>query len=223
MRRIRERQYGSCGLLRPEFILCAVDQASYVLVVLDDDEQGHGHLCGDEERRPAAADKEPRKDRKAGRAQHGAQGYVAAQSQHNEKQADCGERRPWRGDEEDAETRGHALAAFELEPHGKHVADDGTQRSQRLGVARRHAGGERCPNERADPHRGAALQHVKSKCRHAKAFGAGADHICGADVAAAHGADVLVTKDANQDVSEGNRSEQIRNGRNGNNGERHNG
>jgi hypothetical protein len=75
------------------------------------------------------------------------------------------------------------------------------------------AGHEPRAERPAQPDRGAALEHVEKKRDDAQAFAAGAQHVGGADVAAAHRADVLAAEDAHQQVSRGDGPEQIRGNR----------
>ena len=74
----------------------------------------------------------------------------------------------------------------------------------------------------AQPDRGATFQHIEKKRDDAQAHAAEAQHIGGANVAAAHRANVLTAEDAHQQVSHGDRPEKIRGNRNGNAGKDHN-
>ena len=65
----------------------------------------------------------------------------------------------------------------------------------------------------AEPDGGAALEHVEEKGGRAQALAAGAQDVGGADVAAARLADVLVSKEADQQVAGGDGAEQISGGR----------
>ena len=98
---------------------------------------------------------------------------------------------------------------MEVQPAGEHVTDDGNQGRERLRVAQGYAWHEPCAEGAAQPDGGAALQHVEQKCGRAQAFAALAQHVGGADVAAAHGADVLAAEDAHQQVSRGDGPEQV--------------
>jgi hypothetical protein len=140
---------------------------------------------------------------------------------HREK-SDGGQRSQRRGDEEDPEAGGHSLAAAEVEPGREHVAQHGAERGQRLGIADWESGGKLRGHGRAQPDGEAALEHVEQKCGRAQLFTPGANHVGGADVAAAQVADVLLVEDAHQQVAGGHRAEQKRGNRNEQQGKRHN-
>ncbi len=73
-----------------------------------------------------------------------------------------------------------------------------------------------------EPDGRAALEHVEEKRGCAQALAAGAQHVGGADVAAAYGTDVLAAKDAIQQVSRGDGPQQIRDDSDSEAGEGHN-
>jgi len=59
-------------------------------------------------------------------------------------------------------------------------------------------GHEQCAEHGSEPDGGAAFEHVQQEGGRAQALAAGAQHVGGADVAAADGANVLVAEDADQ-------------------------
>src|SRR6185437_12071494 len=111
------------------------------------------------------------------------------------------ERRPWSQDEKHSKARGNALPAAEAEREGKHVTGHGKERGKGLRVARRRGDGEIAEGERAQPHGRGALQDVQQKGGRAQSLAAGAQHVGGADVAAAYGANILMAENADEQKS----------------------
>ena len=114
------------------------------------------------------------------------------------------------GDQEDAESGGDAFAAFEPQPDGEHVSQHGEESGKALHVANGGFGSEMRAEQGPQPDGRAAFEHVQQKRRRAQALAAGAEHIGGADVAAADGANVLFAKDADQQVAHRDGAEQVR-------------
>ena len=160
---------------------------------------------------------------KTGRAEDGAQRNVAGEREDHDKDADGGQRGPGRGDKKDAKAGGHAFAAAETQPE-VNMWPRTAKRAASAWASRIEAerGQEADERAAAQPDRGAALEHVEKKRGRAQAFAAGAQHIGGANVAAAHGADVLAAEDAHQQVSRGDGPEQISGGRDGDARKEHN-
>jgi hypothetical protein len=117
-----------------------------------------------------------------------------------------------RGDQEDAKAGGHAFAAFEAEPDGEHVAEDGEEGGEGLHVAAGMRGAEQAPSRAPSQTAEQPLSMSRGRWR-AQALAAGAEDVGGADVAAADGADVLVAEDADQQVAGGDGAEQVSGGR----------
>src|SRR4051812_20746805 len=65
-------------------------------------------------------------------------------------------------------------------------------------------------HKETEPNRRISLRRIEDQCRDAEALCTGPRNVCGTDVAAAHRANVLLTKQANQNVAEGNGAEQVR-------------
>jgi hypothetical protein len=99
-----------------------------------------------------------------------------------------------------------------VKPDGKHVSEDGEERGEGLGAAHGSGGHKQCAHQSSEPDSGAALEHVEEKCGGAQAFAARAENVSCSDVAAPDGANVLVQKQAHEQVSGGNGSEQISGG-----------
>ena len=95
------------------------------------------------------------------------------------------------------------------------MADDGAKGCEGLKVTEWNCCPNRVPSERAKPDGGAAFEHVNEEGGRAETFAAGAEHVGGADVAAAEGADVLMPEKADQEVAGGNGAEQICGNRDG--------
>ena len=127
-------------------------------------------------------------------------------------------------DQKDAKAGGHALAAAKPKPYREHVAEHGKEGSQGLSVAVSGltSAGRRVEAAQAPSHTAAQpLSMSRRKVSGAQAFAAGAQHVGCANVAAAHGADVLMAEEAHQQVSGGDRPEQIRGGRDNEAGKGH--
>src|SRR5580698_9890821 len=118
--------HGSFWLAGSDAGFGSTDEAVHVGVVLDDDEEHDGDLRADEEG-GVVGHEEPGKDGKAERAKDGCQRYVAGDQQDECEKSDGSERGERRGDEEDAEAGGDALAAVEAEPDGKDVTEYGAE------------------------------------------------------------------------------------------------
>ena len=146
---------------------------------------------------------------------------IAGEREGHGKDADGGQRGPGRSDQKDAKAGGHAFAAVKMQPAGEHVSEHGKKRRECLRVANGNGWHEPRAERTAQPDRGAAFEHVEKKCNDAQAFAAEAQHVGGANVAAAHGADVLAAEDAHQQVSRGDGPEKIRGNRDDNVGEDH--
>jgi hypothetical protein len=91
------------------------------------------------------------------------------------------------------------------------VAEDGGESGQGLHVAQICIGSKHHADEAANVHGGGALEHIAEEGGRAQALAAGAQHVGGADVAAAHGADVLMAEEAHQHIAHGNGAEQVGN------------
>jgi len=177
--------------------------------MLSDDEQGNGALDNKEGRGAGAGDKKPGEEGKAGRADDGRDGDDAADGEDYGKDADGGQSSKGRGNEEDSKTSGHALATAEAQPAGEHVAEDGEESGDGLRRAQRDVGHEKRAEQAAEPDRGAALEDVEKKRGGGEPFATGAENIGSADVAAADRANVLMSKNADEQVPHGNGSEEV--------------
>src|SRR5262249_10268161 len=103
--------------------------------------------------------------------------------------------------EQNADIGGNALAALELEPHWKEVADEGAE-----------AGGERKAHivgARECEHGNCTLERIAEQRRGRKPLAPGAQHVGGADIAGADVAQVLGTGRRGEDEAERNGAEQI--------------
>ena len=79
-----------------------------------------------------AVDEEPGKDGKAGRAENRSQRDIAGEKQDHGEEPMAARARQRRGNQEDAEAGGDALAAAEAEPDGEHVSEDGGEGGEGL-------------------------------------------------------------------------------------------
>ena len=190
-------------------------------MMLDDDQQGDDALDRIEGGRVWAGREKPGKDYERDGRDDGSHRDVAAEREGDGKDADGGQRGPWRSHQKDAEAGGHAFAAMKMQPAGEHVSENGEQSRERLRVAHGNGRHEPRAERSAQPDRGAAFEHVENKCDDAQAFAAETQHVGGADVAAAHRADVLAAEDAHQQVSRGDGPEKICGNRDDNVGEDH--
>ena len=167
-------------------------------MVLDDDEQGDGRLNSDEEDRPLAFDHEPGEDGKTRRAENGSQRNIASQSANNRENGNCGQRSPGSGNQKDAESGRDPLPPVKVQPHWKHVAENRKKSCQRFDIALRHRGKDRTRDHGRKQDRERAFANIKKECSRSKGFAPGTKNVGGADVAAAHGTDVLAAKDTHQ-------------------------
>lgn len=191
-------------------------------MVLDDNQRSNCKLGGKKERRTAAADQNQGEDREAGGSKNRSEGNVAADRHHQKEDSDGGQGGPGRGDEKHAEAGGDALAATKMQPASEHVAEYSEESSDGLGIPECEIGREGRRNESAEPNRAAALEDIENKGGCAKSMSAGANNIGGANIPAANGADVLAPENTDQQVSKWNGSQQIRGGRDGEEGKGHN-
>ena len=103
--------------------------------------------------------------------------------------------------DQQADIDGDAFAAFEFEPDRKQMAEKSAEAGDERGIG----SGEM----RREQNRGGALERVAQQGRGGQTLAAGAQHIGGADIAGADGADVGRAGGARQDQPERNRAEQI--------------
>ena len=122
-----------------------------------------------------------------------------------------------RGDaEERSDRRRNALAALEAEPHRKHVAEDGAEPGERRQDVHRvravigNVVGMMLREEEDVRDGDVSLERIEQKRRDGQSLGAGAGDVGGADVAAAGLAHVLAAEDADEQVAEGDRAQQVR-------------
>ena len=181
--------------------------------MLGDDQEGHDELNGDEEPGPISADQHHGKNWVADRANDGSQRDIAAERQNDSKDGDGRQGRPGSGDEEYAESRGHALSPLEAQPDGKHMAKDSAESSEGLHIADRGGRGEQSAEEGSQVDGGAALEHIEQEGEGTQALSAGAEDIGGAYVSAADGPNVLMAEKADEQVAGGDGAEQIGGGR----------
>src|SRR5271170_1855851 len=129
---------------------------------------------------------------------------VAPENYHCQPEDDCG------GDclpadrQEYAEAGGDSFAAFEAEPHRKHVADDGAD------------GGDHHPADIAlsdvcgEPDGSVTFAGVENQRENSSEFSGVACDVGGADIAAADGPDVWAAERFYDEQAEGNRAEKVR-------------
>src|SRR5689334_12901965 len=103
--------------------------------------------------------------------------------------------------DQDTDIGRHALAALELEPDRKQVAEEGTEPREHGEILSAEPIGHQ--------HRGGALERVEDQRRSGESFAAGAQHIGGADVAGSDRADIPGAGEPREDEPERNRAEQI--------------
>src|SRR6185312_5871016 len=101
-----------------------------------------------------------------------------------------------------------ALAAFEAQPHGVDVAQNGAQRGERLSVLVR-SGRKRDPADQKNGNN--ALTGIKHKRERTQFLRAGANDIGRSDVAAAFGANVFLQKQADEEIAEGDGPDKVSN------------
>jgi len=191
----------------------SVEETADVLVVLGDDEQGYGDFDGDEEGCPIGvaldAIEEPGEERKAGRAEDRGQGDVAAGKEDKSEDGDGGQGGERGGNQEDAEAGGYAFASLEAEPDGEDVAEDGAKGRKAAHVERRGVGNEEGSEETTERDGRATFEYVEEEGGGAESLAAGAKNVGGADVAAAGVADVLMAKEADEQIPGGDGAEQV--------------
>ena len=178
-------------------------------MVLGNDEQGHRQLDGKEEWRPLAVNQKPCEKGEACCAEDGGQRYVSGEQQNEGENGDGAQRGGWRGDQEDSKASGNAFSAVEAKPDGKDVTKHRGECGESLHVANMCVRGEQHADEGSDVDGEAAFDHVAEKCGCAQAFAAGTEDVGGPDVAAADGTDILLEKEADQQVSDGDGAEQV--------------
>lgn len=101
-----------------------------------------------------------------------------------------------------------ALAAFEAQPHGVDVAQNGAQRGECLSVLVR-SGRKRDPADQKNGNN--ALTGIKYKRERTQFLRAGANDIGRSDVAAALGANVFLQKQADEEIAEGDGPDKVSN------------
>jgi hypothetical protein len=105
--------------------------------------------------------------------------------------------------EEYSKRAGYTFATTEAEPDGEDMAEDGC-----YGCGYREVivvGSDVFGDDDGD----IGFSEIEQESSYGEAFGSGARHISGADIAAAGGANILFTKDLYEDIAEGNRTEEI--------------
>jgi hypothetical protein len=90
------------------------------------------------------------------------------------------------------------------------VAEHGEQSRERLDIARLGDGEQMRAGQHAQRHGDCTLEHVEGESGGAQTLAAGAHHVGGANVAAAYRADVLMPKEAHEQVARGDGPEQVR-------------
>ena len=180
-------------------------------MMLDDDEQGHRALHGNVDVRFGSRDQEPCKDGKAAGSENGSQRNESAEKQHDDEYGNRGQCGPRCCYQEDAETGGYSFAPTEFEPDGEHVSDDGAEGRKGLNGAMVCVRKQGRADQPAYPDGCAAFEHVKQERGSSEALTAGSEHVCGTDISAAHGADVLMAEDAHQKISRRNGTQQVGN------------
>ena len=160
------------------------------------------HDDGEEAREPGdlwhvEEDREP--GRGADRDQ-GGEGGIAEETGDREPEPAGDEPHRPRNREQDAQGRGHALAALEEQPDRRDVAHDHAACGDH-----RHVGAEAL----GDDHGDGALAPVEQQGERRRRLVAGAQHVGRADVAGADAAQVAELEDARHDQSHGQRADQI--------------
>src|SRR6185312_3937978 len=103
--------------------------------------------------------------------------------------------------EQDADIRGDALAAFEVEPDRKDVAEKSAEPGDQSRAI---------VNEIArEQNRGRAFQKIAEESRGGEFLAPGAQHVGCADIAGADRPHIAVTRERGEDQAEWNRAEHI--------------
>src|SRR5262249_48975464 len=119
----------------------------------------------------------------------------------------------WEGDgpgqrQKGADIRGDAFAASEAEPHRKEMTDESPGRGgQRKLVGEITVLASVIPIDKQDGE--GAFERIADQRRRGQAFAAGAQHVGGADIAGAEGANVLRAGEPRQDQPEGDGTAEV--------------
>ena len=171
--------------------------------MFDDDEKRDEEETGDDDGRTVRHEVEA-EEREERRTNDGGERDIAGEENDDEEDGEGASRRGWGECEEDAESAGDAFASTKAEPDGEDVAEDGGDCGDDGEIV--VAGGDVLGD--FDGEEGFAA--VEKKRGDAKAFGAGACDVGGADVAAAGCADVLLAEDFDEKVAKGDGAQKIR-------------
>lgn len=183
----------------------SVEEPGDVLLVLGDDDDGDDEDDCDETRAVRSVRQEHSEDRKCGSGEDGRQRDVFCECEDYDENGESSESGERRKGEEDSEGGGDAFAAFEAQPDGVDVAEDGAEGGKGFSVLQ-WDGGEagREGDAAGEPDGDESLADVEREGEHAEFFCAGADDVGRSDIAAALLANVLFEKETNEDEAEGN-------------------
>ena len=178
--------------------------------MLGDDDDGHDEDDGGKPGSVGSVRQEQGGGRKDDGGEDGGERDVLCRAEGEDEDDEAGERGEGCEGEEDSEGGGDAFAAFEAEPDGVDVAEDGAERGESFSVLERDGREAGCEDDSAgEPDGEESFAGIEDEGENAELFCAGADDIGGSDVAAALFADVLLEEKADEDESEGDGAEEV--------------
>ena len=193
-----------------EAVFSSVKKPGDVLVMLGYDNDGHDKDDGDEPGAIGGVGQDHGEDGERDGGEDGGERNVFRKGEDDDEEEEPGDRGEWGEGQEDSESGCDAFAAFELEPDGVDVAEDGAERGESFSVLERDGREAGCEDDSAgEPDGEESFAGIEDEGENAELFCAGADDIGGSDVAAALFADVLLEEKADEDESEGDGAEEV--------------